>query len=47
MFIIIIILDIKGIIHFEFIPKGQTVKLTYYVEIMKRLCEAVSGGKKP
>jgi hypothetical protein len=32
---------IKGTIHSEFIPQGQTVNQAYYVEILKQLCEAV------
>jgi alpha-L-fucosidase len=33
--------DIKGIAHFEFIHQGQTVSQAYYMEILKRLREAV------
>jgi hypothetical protein len=33
--------DTKGIVHFDFIPQGHTVKQLYYVEILKRLREAV------
>jgi hypothetical protein len=33
--------DIRGIIHFEFAPEGTTVNQTFYVEVLKRLIDAV------
>jgi hypothetical protein len=33
--------SIKVIVHSEFIIQGQTVKQAYYVEIFKRLGEAM------
>ena len=36
--------DIKGLIHFEFVPQGQTVNQQFYLEVLKQLCDA--GAKK-
>jgi hypothetical protein len=33
--------DVKGTVHFEFTLQGQTVNQAYYVQILKRLHEAV------
>ena len=34
-------LDIRGLIHYEFVPTGQTVNQVYYLEVMKRMHEKV------
>ena len=34
-------LDIRGIVHYEFVPAGQTVNKVYYLEVLKRLREKV------
>jgi hypothetical protein len=34
-------LDIRGIVHYEFVPTGQTVTQVYYLEVLKRLREKV------
>ena len=34
-------LDIRRIVHYEFVPTGQTVNQVYYLEVLKRLHEKV------
>ncbi|UYV68402.1 NPY1R [Cordylochernes scorpioides] len=34
---IIVILDIRGIVHCEFVPQGQTVNSAFYLEVLRRL----------
>jgi len=31
--------DIRGIVHYEFVPTGQTVNQVYYLEVLERLHE--------
>ena len=33
--------DIKGLVHFEFVPQGQNLIQQFYLEVLKRLCDAV------
>ncbi|KAF6288416.1 hypothetical protein mRhiFer1_009149 [Rhinolophus ferrumequinum] len=37
--------DIRGIIHYEFVPTGQTVNQVYYLEVLKRLREKVRQNR--
>jgi hypothetical protein len=43
MTMLITFFSIMGIVHVKLIPQGQTVNQAYYVEILKRLREAVRG----
>lgn len=38
---LVVILDWKGLIHYEFIPCGQTVYKEYYTEVLRHLKETV------
>jgi len=33
--------DIKGLVHFELVPQGQTVNQQFYLELLKLLRDAV------
>ncbi|GFV44532.1 mariner mos1 transposase [Trichonephila clavipes] len=34
---IIVFIDIRGIVHCEFVPQGQTVNSAFYLEVIRRL----------
>jgi len=34
--------DIRGTVHYEFVPTGQTVSQVYYLEVLERLREKVT-----
>ena len=38
---LIIFFDCEGVVHYEFAPTGQTINKEYYVEVLKRLLDAV------
>ena len=38
---LIVFFDIQGIVHFKFLPQGQTVNQTVYKEILWRLVRSV------
>jgi hypothetical protein len=40
---LITLFEIKFIVHFEFIPQGETVNQAYYEETAKKLLHAVIG----
>jgi len=33
--------DMRGFVHYEFVPTGQTVNQIYHLEVVERLCEKV------
>jgi hypothetical protein len=41
MTVLITFFNIRGIVHFEFIPQGQMINQAHYVENVKWLCKAV------
>ena len=43
---LIVFFDCEGVVHHEYAPTGQTINKEYYVQILKRLREAVSRKRR-
>ncbi len=43
---LIVFCDIRGIVHFEFLPEGQIVNQTVYEEILRRLVRSVRDKRR-
>ena len=39
--VLIIFFDCEGVMYYVFVPRGQKINKEYYVEVLKRLCDAV------
>ncbi|UYV77652.1 hypothetical protein LAZ67_15001822 [Cordylochernes scorpioides] len=39
--LLITFFDVKGLVHYEFVPEGQTINQHYYIDVLRRLREAV------
>ena len=39
---LIVFFDMEGIVHYEYVPQGQTVNQQFYLQVLKRLRLAVS-----
>jgi len=44
--VLIVFFDMEGIVHYEYVPQGQTVNQQFYLQVLKRLRVAVSR-KRP
>ena len=42
---LIISFDREGVVHYEFAPRGQTINKEYYVDVLKRLRDAVRRNR--
>ena len=43
---LIVLFDIQGIVHFEFLPQGQTVNQTVYKEFLRHLVRSVRNKRR-
>ncbi|UYV77378.1 hypothetical protein LAZ67_15000787 [Cordylochernes scorpioides] len=39
--LLITFFDVKGLVHYEFLPEGQTINRHYYIDVLRRLREAL------
>ena len=38
---LIVFFDNEGLVHWEFVPNGQTVNSSFYIEVLKRLRDSI------
>ncbi len=39
---LILFFDSKGVIHCEYVPEGQTVNATFYIQVLNNLCRYIA-----
>ena len=44
--VLIIFFDCEGVGQYEFAPRGQTINKEYYVEVLKRLRDAIRRKRR-
>jgi len=44
---LVVFFDWQGVIHYEFVPSGQTVNKEFYVAVLKHLREAICQKRPP
>ncbi len=39
---LILFFDSKGVIHYEYLPEGQTVNVIFYFQVLDRVCKPIA-----
>ncbi len=43
--VLILFFDSRGVIHQEYVPEGQTVNATFYVQVLDLLCKRIARAR--